>query len=171
MQASNTLTTVTVTGTDELRQLLNRASRSLTKKEVASMLRSAAAPMRRIAKQDALMGINPRRKTIKGTRSGSKYELKPGVISRSIGIKTLKTQDDPVVIVAPIFKRDRNTDPWFSHFIHSGTVSRQTAKGKSTGSIDNKVEFMNRAGSESMRAQVANDVSKRIIAKLESIGL
>jgi hypothetical protein len=156
---------IRVEGTRELSELLRRASRSLDKREVQKFMIKAAKPMVDMAKQDAGK-INPDKKTYRIARNQG--VMKPGLIKRSIGTKVAKDTDNAVVFVLPKFKKDRSQDPWFSHFIHSGTKTR---KGRGRIEGQSIVPFMDRAGSESMKQKVRNDISNMIIAKLESIGL
>ena len=154
---------VKVYGTKELAALLQRAARSLTNKEITEILQIEVKPLRDIARQDAASMVNPKKKTYKLKRSGQDYTLQPGMLSKSIGTKTLRKSKTPIVIVAPLFKKSPDKDPWFSHFIHEGTKER-----KNRGSIQ-AVRFMERANEQ--KGAAADRVANRMLKKLEEIGL
>lgn len=162
---------VTVKGTEELAMLLKRASRSITVQEVNKIMVQAARPMVEMGKNDA-MRVNPNKNAYSLSRSGVKYTIQPGLISKSIGTKVIKNKERGIVIVAPLFRKDPSRDPWFAHYIHEGTKER-TYKGMSRGKIEGSavVPFMDRAGGTAMRNMVANGVVKRLTAKLEEVGL
>lgn len=162
---------VTVQGTEQLRELLRHAGRLITVKEMQRMMIMSAKPMVEAGKADA-MRVNPDKNTYKGSRLGSDFKLQPGVISKSIGTKVLRNPGSAFVIVAPIYRKDRSRDPWFSHFVHEGTAER-SYKGMSRGKIAGSkiVPFMERAGSQAMRNAVAGDVANKLITKLTELGL
>lgn len=159
---------IKVEGTVELARLLNRAARSLTKKEMNEILKSSSGHMVQKAKQDASR-INPSQTTYTGSRSGRAFTLKAGVIKRSIKTKSLKTKD-AVLIVAPIYTRNANTDPWFAHFVHEGTAVRRY-KGMSRGRIKRPIAFMAAAGSSTNRELARRKIIRGMTEKLNQMGL
>jgi len=164
--------TVTVTGTEELSRLLSQAERSLTNKEIKKILVESAGAMVGIARDDARR-VNPGRKTYKLTRVGTSYTLKPGMLSRSIGIKAMRG-DQPVAIIVPKRVTSYANDPWFAHFVHEGTARRKTRKGHDRGALGDKtrpVPFMERAGSRTMRDYTAGLIIKKIKMRLTQLGL
>jgi hypothetical protein len=161
---------IRVQGSEEFAALLRRASRSIEKKEMLGVLRNEAKSIQQVAKSDATAMVNPNRKTYKMTRSGDRYTLRPGMLSRSIKIITLKSAD-PVVIVAPKKGgRNKSNDAWFAHFVHEGTKQRQY-QGKDRGRIADAKPFMNNAGSDANMSRVHANVARWIFTKLETLGL
>jgi hypothetical protein len=178
------MTTVEITGIPELKAALERASRSLSDRELSRIMVDSAGGMVGIARDDARKvnsgsttklpngkerKIKPKR-VIKGSRSRVKFTLQPGTISRSIKTKVLKG-NVPVVIVAPIYTKNPNTDPWFAHFVHEGTADRNY-QGKSRGAFGDRtrpVRFMERAGSNAIRSYTAGVIVKKIMQKLATV--
>ena len=162
---------VKVYGAEDFASLLRRAGRSLTRKEVNTILREEAVPIREIAKSDAKMGVNPQQKTTQiGNRMGGKVTIPPGTISKSIGIKIARKTTHPSVIVVPRITKNYKSG-WFAHFIHAGTADRTTSKGHYRGAIRRTVKFMDRAGSTSNLSAASAKVGARLIRKLEEVGL
>ena len=164
--------TVTVTGTEELSRLLKQAERSLTDKEIVKILKDSAGGMVGIARDDARR-VNPGRKTYKLYRAGVHYTLKPGMLSRSIGVRAVRG-GNPVVWIVPKRVTSYANDPWFAHFVHEGTASRTTRKGQNRGAVGDKTRpmpFMERAGSRTMRDYTAGLIIKKIKMRLTQSGL
>ena len=162
--------TITITGNQELSRLLKQAERSLTDKEIKKILKDSAAGMIWTAKADALTMLNPNKRTYNLYRTRTHYTLKPGMVSRSIGVKAMRG-NAPVVIIAPMYTRSYNTDPWFYHIIHEGTTNRSTFKGVPRGQLDKRRPFLDRAGSRTMRDYTAGLIIKKIKMRLTQLGL
>jgi hypothetical protein len=163
------MTTVEITGISELKAALERASRSLSDRELSRIMVDSAGGMVGIARDDARK-VNKEKRVVKGSRSGVKFTMQPGTISRSIKTKVLKG-NVPVVIVAPIYTKNPNTDPWFAHFVHEGTANR-SYQGKSRGAVGDRtrpVRFMERAGSNAIRSYTAGIIVKKIMQKLATV--
>lgn len=162
---------VKVYGAEEFRQLLRRAMHSIDRKEIVNYMREESKPIRDQAIADAQMGVNPTNRTYQvSDRAGGSVKIPPRTIAKSIGIKVLRKTTDPVVIVAPRITSNYKSG-WFAHFVHAGTGQRVTKKGKSTGRISNPIRFMDRAGSPATLGAAADRVGRRIIRKLEQIGM
>jgi HK97 gp10 family phage protein len=100
---------ITVEGMEAAIKAMDTLDDKMQKKTLIRVFKIAARPM------------------VNDARSGARKYSKR--VAKSIKVWEAKKAQFPMVLVAPKYTRDPNSDPWFSHMIEGGTKGVKKSKG------------------------------------------